>query len=210
MSRTFHSLDPSQSPTALVYDLIVCGVQPRPIALVSTNDEDGRGNLAPFSFFTAGGVNPPSLAYCPSLDGQGRPKNSLRNAEATGEFVVNMVTRAMSEPMAHAAGLRGDDVDEWGVRGLTPIPGELVRPHRVAESPIQFECRVAQVLRLGQGPHGTVYVIGEIVRIHVDAAHLHDGKPDPSRLRAIGKLGGAEYIDSAVVASVFSIPDERA
>jgi len=209
VTRSFHSLDPVQSPAALVYDLIVCGVQPRPIALVSTVDEEGRGNLAPFSFFTAGGVNPPSLAYCPSLDSQGNPKNSLRNAEATGEFVVNMVTRAMSGPMAHAAGWRSEEVDEWGVSGLTPIPSDLVRAHRVVESPIQFECRVSQVLRLGEGAYGTVYVIGEIVRIHVDSTHLSEGRVDATRIRAIGKLGGTEYIDTAIVASVFSIPDGK-
>lgn len=197
VANTFASLSPGDIPVGRLYDLLVCTVQPRPIAFVSTISSDGHVNLAPYSFFTAGGANPPSLVYCPSLTREGKPKDSLRNAEETGEFVVNMVVR----PMAASMNLTGvdypHDVDEFAIAGLTPIPSLSVSPPRVLESPVQYECKVVQVIRLGAGPSGTVYVIGEVVRLHIDSELWRDGEFDPSSFRAIGRMGGKEYVDLA-------------
>lgn len=193
----FESLSPSDLPLGRLYDLLACAVQPRPIAFVSTVDESGRPNLAPFSFFTAGGANPPSLAFCPSLTFDGDDKDSLRNAEATGEFVVSTVTGAIADAMNQTAASYPAGFDEFGISGLTPLPSVVVRPPRVAECPVHFECRTARVVRLGEGPHGTVYVIGEIVHLHVDSELWRSGAFEAASFRALGRMGGAEYVDLA-------------
>lgn len=173
----------------------MCAVQPRPIALVSTTGSDGRANLAPFSFFTAGGANPPSVVYCPVLRPDGTAKDSLANAEATGEFVVNMVTGDLAERMNVTGAEYAAEVDEFEVSGLTPLPSLVVRPLRIAESPVHLECRVAQIVRLGTGPSATVYVIGVVEMIHIDPFLWNDGAFDPSEFRGLGRLGGREYVD---------------
>jgi len=175
----------------------VCAVQPRPIAFVSTVDSLGRANLAPFSFFTAGGANPPSVVYCPVLRPDGTPKDSLANAEATGEFVVNMVTGDMAERMNITASEFAPDVDEFVVSGLTPLPSRIVRPPRIAESPVHFECRVSKVIRLGDGPSGTVYVIGVVEMMHIDIGLWKEGSFEPGDFRGLGRMGGREYVDLA-------------
>lgn len=173
----------------------MCAVQPRPIAFVSTVDESGRPNLAPFSFFTAGGANPPSVVYCPVLRPDGTAKDSLANVEATGEFVVNMVTADLADRMNVTASEFAPDVDEFEVSGLTPLTSRLVRPPRIAESQVHLECRVAQIVRLGKGPSGTVYVIGVVEMLHVDRALWKDGDFDAADFRGLGRLGGREYVD---------------
>lgn len=173
----------------------MCAVQPRPIAFVSTVDESGRPNLAPFSFFTAGGANPPSVVYCPVLRPDGTAKDSLANVEATGEFVVNMVTCDLADRMNVTASEFAPDVDEFEVSGLTPLTSRLVRPPRIAESRVHLECRVAQIVRLGKGPSGTVYVIGVVEMLHVDRALWKDGDFVAADFRGLGRLGGREYVD---------------
>jgi flavin reductase (DIM6/NTAB) family NADH-FMN oxidoreductase RutF len=189
------SLRPDELTSSQLYDLLVEAVQPRPIALVSTVSKEGVPNLAPFSFFMLGGNNPPSLAYSPTVGPEGREKNSVTNVEETGEFVVNAVTRAMEEGMNASAFGYPPGFDEWTVAAFTPVDSELVRPKRVAESPVQLECKLFQIVKHGTAWGAARYVIGEIVRIHVAETLLEPGARRLKPLRLIGRLGGREYID---------------
>lgn len=176
------------------YRLLTSLIAPRPIALVSTLDADGRGNLAPFSFFMMGGGNPPSLAFSPLHDRARGAKDTLRNIEATGEFVVNVVTRAMAVKVNQASFDYSPDVDEFGVAGFIREPSLVVRAPRVAESPAALECRLFQVVRHGDGAQAANYVIGEIVhvRVHDDALRA-DGLFDTAGQGLCARLGRSEW-----------------
>jgi flavin reductase (DIM6/NTAB) family NADH-FMN oxidoreductase RutF len=191
------SFGPEDLTTAQLYDLLVEAVQPRPIALVSTISSQGAHNLAPFSFFMAGGTSPPSLAFSPTLGPEGYEKDSLTNVEETGEFVVNVVSREMAEAMNRAAYSFPNSVSEWAASGLTQLDAEIVRPKRVAESVVQFECRVFEIVRHGEDFGSARYVIGEIVRLHVADGHWDAEKGRMAALRLLGRLGGREYVDLA-------------
>jgi len=188
-------VDPAQTTRADVYRLVIRCIVPRPIAWVSTHDAGGIANLAPFSFFTGVASAPPSLLFCPGRRGEaGDKKDTLRNVEETGEFVVNLVTEELAERMNETATDYPPDVDEFAVAGLTPARSLLVGPPRVAESPVSFECRRLDVFQVGKGgAGGAAIVVGEIVMIHVDDRVLRDGKVDPERLRPVARLGGMEY-----------------
>ena len=158
------------------YRLLTSIIAPRPIAFVSTVDVAGVCNLAPFSFFMMGGGNPPSLAFSPLTGRAVAAKDTLRNIEATGEFVVNVVTRAMADAVNATSFDFPPDVDEFDIARLTKEPAHLVRPPRVAESPAVLECRLFQVVRHGDGALAANYVIGEIVHVRVaDGALSADG-----------------------------------
>lgn len=172
-------------------------IAPRPIALVSTQCPEGHANLAPFSYFMPGGTHPPSLAFSPTLNMQGQPKDTLSNIRETGEFVVNVVTRPMAEGMNQAARGVARHIDEWPLSGFTPLPSELVVPHRIAESPIQFECRLFKIVGHGDGPGSAVYVIGEIVAVHVASALWGESGLVDASIKPIGRMGGKHYIDLA-------------
>lgn len=174
-------------PPAEAYSLLTSIVQPRPIAFVSTISADGVLNLAPFSFFMAGGSNPPSVCYSPVLNGGGLEKDSLRNVRETREFVVNTVDRTMAEGMNAASAPLAPHESEWDVAGFTPLASELVRPPRVAESHAQLECRLFDVVAHGEGPTAARYVIGEVVRLHLRV----------DVFETIARMGGSEYFDTA-------------
>lgn len=150
----------------------------------------GEPNLAPFSFFMVGGIDPPSLAFCPILGKDGRKKTSLVNIEETQEFVVNLVTRPMAERMNTTSVDYPDGYEKWGLSGLTPVPSSYVKPARVTESAVQFECRLFQVVSHG----ASHYVIGEVIVAHIDEELLtEDGSLRP--FEPIARLGGAQYLD---------------
>lgn len=153
-------------------------------------------NLAPFSFFMAGGANPPSVAFSPVLDGQGREKDTLRNVLATGEFVVNVVHREMAERMNATSWSFPPEASEWEASGLTPLASDLVHPARVAESFVQMECRLHQIVEHGDGPSAARYVIGEVACFHVASDLLSEGRKVPD-LGLIARLGGPDYLDGA-------------
>ena len=134
-------------------------IVPRPVALVSTIDRNGVANLAPFSFFSGVGSNPPTVLFCPALRARATPsaqhdmrKDTLRNVEETGEFVINVVSEAMADAANEAAADVPPEVDEFQLAGLTPVASEVVRPPRVAESPAQMECKLLQVIYTGHAP----------------------------------------------------------
>lgn len=177
------------------YTLLTETIAPRPIAFVSTVSKEGVANLAPFSFFIVGGANPPSLAFSPVVNGTGGEKDSLRNVRDTGEFVVNLVHREMAEGMNQASASLPPHHSEWDVCNFATLPSERIRPARVAESRVQFECRLFQIVEHGDGPGAARYVIGEVVMVHVAAALIKEGKVDAMAVESIARLGGPHYID---------------
>ena len=169
-------------------------IAPRPIAFVSSMSANGVGNLAPFSFFAMGGGNPQSVAFCPVADREGNPKDTLRNVTETGEFVINVVTRAMAEQVNAASAPYPFDVDEFDVTEFTRVASTVVRPPRVAESPAQMECKVFQIVPHGAGPQHATWVIGEVLVLHVDDAILgDDGLPDTLKVNPAARMGRQEW-----------------
>ncbi len=188
-------IDLKSAGAARAYDLMSNLIVPRPIAFVSTISASGHANLAPFSYFMIGGPNPPSLAFCPTLGGGGTPKDTLRNLEETGEFVVNLVTRSMADGMNQTSAPYPHEFDEWEVSGFTQAASSHVRPARVAESPLSCECRVFQIVSHGEGAGASRHVIGEILAMHVDENLLRGD--EIGRIEPIARLGGPDYIDLA-------------
>jgi flavin reductase (DIM6/NTAB) family NADH-FMN oxidoreductase RutF len=186
--------DPAEHPSAETYKLMVGAIVPRPIAFVSSIDANGIRNLAPFSFFTACSANPPVVCFSPMVRPGPAPfKDTLRNIQATGEFVVNIVSEEFAEKMNATAAEVAPEVDEFEISGLTPLVSDLVRPPRVAESHVQMECRLHQLITISEKPQGGYLVLGEVLRFHIDEAVMDGNKIDPDRLRAIGRMGGPTY-----------------
>ncbi|MGB7862242.1 MAG: flavin reductase family protein, partial [Candidatus Sulfotelmatobacter sp.] len=165
---------------------------PRPIAWVSTISPSGQHNLAPFSFFNVVCVDPPLLAFAPGLRqpkqpeaGRGEAKDTLRNIRETREFVVNIVTYELREAMNLTSGEYEASVNEFELAKLTPEPSKIVRPPRVAESPVSFECKLHQILDFSPAPTSGSLVIGKIVSIHMNDAHIKDGRLDRNSLDLI-------------------------
>ena len=165
---------------------------PRPIAWVSTVDTAGIRNLAPFSFFMGVCGDPPTIAFS-SGPRDGARKDTVRNVEVSGEFVVNVVDDAHAEAMNASSGEYAPDVDEFAIAGLASAPGVRVKAPRVATAPISLECRLSQIVRVGHGPHSVVF--GEIVYMHVrgDLYDATTGRIDVAALRPVGRLAGHMY-----------------
>ena len=177
-----------------VYQVLTRVVTPRPIAWVTTIDQAGRVNLAPFSFYNVFGTNPPVVVFSPTLRRNGSKKDTLRNVEATGEFVVNAAVESLAEQVNLSSKEVQPEESEVELTGLSTRPSEFVGPPRLAESPVALECKLLQVIEVGQGPGAANLVIGEVVSIHLDDAIFDaDGRVDPAKLRTIGRLGGDEY-----------------
>ncbi len=189
---------PSEHSVTEVYKLMVGLIVPRPVALVSTIDLQGVPNVAPFSFFAGVGANPPTVLFCPSLRGGERHaddrKDTLRNVEQTGEFVINVVSDAIANESNLTAAEVGPEVDEFKIAGLTAIPSDVVMPPRVAESPAQMECKLLQVIFTGQSAGSGVVVLGEIVRFHVRRDLESNFKIDPAGLDAVGRMAGNTWV----------------
>jgi flavin reductase (DIM6/NTAB) family NADH-FMN oxidoreductase RutF len=174
------------------YKILASTVTPRPIAWVTTRSEDGVVNAAPYSFFNALGHEPPTLALG-LLAGKGRFKDTATNILATGEFVVNLVSEKNAEAMNVTCIDAPPDIDELELAGLTPALSHAVRPPRIAQSPVSFECRV--LTSLVTGPHQTI-VIGRILRAHIDDAVVQDKARcyiDTQALRLIGRMHGSGW-----------------
>lgn len=180
---------------SFVYDLTSRLIVPRPIAFISTVSPDGVPNLAPFSFFMLGGVNPPSLAFCPVRDKDGNKKTTLVNVEQTREFTVNLVTRQMAEGMNQTGVDYPEAPSKWGLSGFIHEVSQEVRPDRVSQSPVQFECRVHDCIEHGTGPGASTYVVGEILVAHVDEGLFDPASNEWTQFLPIARLGGSEYID---------------
>lgn len=184
-------LDPHTLPQQSVYKLLIGCVVPRPIAWVSTIDAAGVPNVAPFSFFMGVCNDPPTIAFA-SGRREGSKKDTVRNVEYTGDFVVNIVDDALAETMNLTSGEYPPEVDEFALTGLTPGVGIKVQAPRVVEAPISMECRVVQIIPVGRGPHSLV--LGEIVYFHIrDNLYDANGRIDMQALRPLGRLAGNMY-----------------
>ncbi len=191
-------LDPAAVSQGAFYQFMINVIVPRPIAFISSLDPQGRRNAAPFSFFCGLTSRPPLLGVSIQLR-EGRPKDTLRNIRDIGEFVVNVVDEDLAARMVQTSGEWPEDVDEIELAGLATAASERVKPPRLADSPVNLECRLHREVDLGS----TVFVIGEILCAQVREQVMVDGRVDPSRLRPIGRLGGDGY---CYVREIFHMP----
>jgi flavin reductase (DIM6/NTAB) family NADH-FMN oxidoreductase RutF len=185
-------VDPQSAKHQDIYKLMIGSIVPRPIALVSSVSHDGILNLAPFSFFTGISSKPPLVCFCPGPRSERGPrKDTLVNISRTKEFVVNIVSEEIAEAMNLTSGEYPPETDEFSVAGLTPVSSDLVKPPRVAESPVSMECRLRLAIEFSEEPGGGNLVVGEIQRFHVDERIVSENlRIDPDKLRAIGRMGG--------------------
>lgn len=189
-------IDVGSADVLAVYRALIGVVTPRPIAWVTTVDGEGRVNLAPFSFFNAFGANPPVVVFSPLLRRDRSKKDTLQNLNAVNEFVLNAAVEELAEKVNATSRELPPGHSEADYAGLTSSP----RPRsalRMAESPVHLECRVRQVLPIGDGPLAANLVIGEVLLIHIADSVLDDrGSVDPRKLRTIARLGGDYYCRS--------------
>ncbi len=192
-----HSIIPSELSTNEVYQWMIGAITPRPIAFVSTLSVEGIPNLAPFSYFNALSSKPAIVAFSVSQkDSVTYPfKDTLLNAKATGEVVINVVTYNMVRQMAVASIAYPPEVNEFEKAGFTAIPSDLVRPFRVKESPIQMEGKVRQIIALGNEAGSGNLVMVELVKMHIEEEVLDEkGRISPQKLDIMGRLGRAYYV----------------
>ena len=189
------TIDPAQIPTKDLHQYILAAVAPRPIAFASTMSTDGVPNLAPYSFFNAFSSNPPILIFSSNRRvSNNTTKDTLKNVEDTGEVVINVVPHAIVRQMALASIEYGPEVDEFVKCGLTPLPSDLVKPFRVAESPVNMECKVENILPLGEGGGAGNLIICRIVRMHISESILNEkGRIDPNKIDLMGRMGRFYY-----------------
>jgi flavin reductase (DIM6/NTAB) family NADH-FMN oxidoreductase RutF len=187
-------LDFAALSTRNAYQWMTSTILPRPIAWVSTISPDGKTNLAPFSFFQGITANPPTLMFVPVNNRDGAKKDTVRNIEAVPEFVVNLVPRAVAAVMNDTAALLPYGESEFSKFGVASAPSLKVRPPRVADSPVAFECVLDRIVLIGEGALAANVVFGRIL-----AAHIRDdvigpgGLPDSAKLDLVGRLGGEDY-----------------
>ena len=206
--------EPGTTDHGLRYNPLKACVVPRPIGWITTISEGGGINLAPFSFFNLLSYDPPFVMFSAGVhEADGGKKDTVVNVEATGEFVYSMATLAQKDQMNETGRIVARGVDEMAAVGLEPLPSRLVRPPRVKGSPVHFECRLHQVVRLpGQTPSAEHHVvIGQVVAVHIDDAVLTaDGRVDVLKITPIARLG---YQDYAAVEAVFQMakrtPEDR-
>jgi flavin reductase (DIM6/NTAB) family NADH-FMN oxidoreductase RutF len=192
--ETMLSFNPAEEAQTDIYKLMIGGIVPRPIAFVSSIDEQGILNLAPFSFFAGVCSKPPTVLFCPGIRAAtAARKDTLKNVLATREFVVNIVSEEIAEQMNKTSADVGPEVDEFELSGLTPLPSLVVRPPRVAESPFQMECSLREVVTISDQPGGGSIVIGEVVRFHLREDLFDNFRVDAEGLRAVGRMGGPSY-----------------
>jgi flavin reductase (DIM6/NTAB) family NADH-FMN oxidoreductase RutF len=195
MSDDIYFYEPAKGH-GLAHDPFNSIVGPRPIGWISSQNESGGLNLAPYSFFNAFNYFPPIIGFA-SI---GR-KDSLRNIEATGEFVWNLVTRKLAEAMNQSCASVPPEVDEFVLAGLTPATSRCVKPPRVKESPVSFECRLTQILQLQTAAGNTVetwLVLGEVVGVHIARSLLKEGIYETAAAEPILRGGGpADYFEIA-------------
>ncbi|MHC4223358.1 MAG: flavin reductase [Planctomycetota bacterium] len=196
-------IDPNDRNAVELYRLMISVIVPRPIAWVSTRGPDGALNAAPFSYFQALSSKPPTVMVSIGRKRGGESKDTLRNIEETGEFVVNIVSEESGERMVRTSEAYDYGVSEFEKVGLEAAPSEIVKPPRIAESAVSMECRLDRVLEVGTSG----VVLGQVVLFHLrDDVLGEDGNVDPARLRPLGRLGGSNY---APLREVLSITTDR-
>jgi flavin reductase (DIM6/NTAB) family NADH-FMN oxidoreductase RutF len=176
------------------HKLLLGGVGPRPIALVSTLTADGKNNLSPFSFFNAFGVNPPMIAFSPARRGKDASlKDTYNNLIATKECVVQSVTFSMVEQINLASTEYPTEIDEFIKSGLTPVESDVVKPKRVKESPFHMECKLIEMKSYGESGGSANIAICEVLKIHVAEDIFTNGIIDPQKIDLVGRMSGNYY-----------------
>jgi flavin reductase (DIM6/NTAB) family NADH-FMN oxidoreductase RutF len=189
------SIDPKDVSSSKLQGYLQSAVGPRPIAFASTVDENGVPNLSPFSFFNIFSSNPPILIFSPARRVRDNTiKHTLINAEATREVVINVVNFDIVQQTSLSSSEYPEGVNEFEKAGFTAIPSEMVKPYRVEQSPVQFECRVNEIISLGtQGGAGNL-VICEILKMHISESVLDEnGNIDPVKIDLVSRMGGNWY-----------------
>ncbi|MCK6692919.1 MAG: flavin reductase family protein [Thermoanaerobaculia bacterium] len=189
------TIDPTQISTKDLHQYILGAVAPRPIAFASTLSADGVPNLAPYSFFNAFSSNPPILIFSSNRRvSNNTTKDTLKNVEDTGEVVINVVSHPIVRQMALCSVEYDASVNEFEKAGFTPLPSERVKPFRVAESPVQMECKVEQILPLGEKGGAGNLIICRIVLMHIDERVLSEtGRIDPHKIDLVARMGRFFY-----------------
>ena len=189
------TIDPKTEKTSIVHKYILGAVAPRPIAFASTLDNDGNLNLSPFSFFNAFSANPPILIFSPARRVRGNTiKHTLENVTQNNEVVISIVTSKMAQQVSLSSCDFEKGVNEFEKAGFTPVKSEIIKPFCVKESPVNFECKVNQIISLGEEGGAGNLVICEVVKMHIDETILDaDNIIDPLKLQALSRLGGNWY-----------------
>lgn len=189
------SIDPKEMATPKLHGYLQSSVGPRPIALASTLDGEGRPNLSPFSFFNLFSTNPPILIFSPSRRVRDNTvKHTLLNAEDNREVVINVVNHAMVEQTSLSSTEYAAGVNEFEKAGFTMLPSDIVKPYRVKEAPVQFECRVNEIIALGDGGGAGNLVLCEVLKMHIDESILDEnGTIDQYKIDLVSRLGGNWY-----------------
>ena len=190
--------DTARRDHGMTQDPLTALIVPRPIGWISTLDGHGRVNLAPYSFYNAVSASPPMVYFSTTgTYGDNPIKHSRRNAEETGEFVVNMVSAVLAKQMNITTSMVDYGVDEMKLAGLTPAPSRYVKPPRVAESPIALECKYWKTIEMpieeGRATHQATVVFGRVVGIHVDDSIVKNGRIDTLAFKPVARLGYSEY-----------------
>lgn len=200
------TLDPKELPIPKLHGYLLGAIGPRPIAFASTVDENGVNNLSPFSFFNVFSAAPPVLIFSPARNGRtNTTKDTYNNVKKVPEVVINIVNYDILHQMSLSSSPFASDVDEFVKAGLTPVPSDTIKPMRVLEAPVQFECKVLEVRELGdQGGAGNL-VICEVTKIHIHEEILaEDGTIDQKKINLVARMGGNWYCH-ANEASMFEI-----
>ena len=189
------SIDPKEIPTAKLHGYLLGAVAPRPIAFASTIDADGNPNLSPFSFFNVFGANPPIMIFSPARRVRGNTtKHTLENAIATKEVVINVVNYAIVQQMSLSSSEYAKGVNEFEKAGFTMLPSDKIKPFRVAESPVQFECKVNEVIFTGDEGGAGNLIVCEVVKVHVSENILDkNGAIDQHKIDLVARAGGSYY-----------------
>nr|WP_299339446.1 flavin reductase family protein [Allomuricauda sp.] len=201
------TIDPASIPQPDLHSILLTAVAPRPICFASTVDAEGNVNLSPFSYFNVFSSNPPVLIFSPARSGRDNThKHSYLNVKEVPEVVINIVNHPIVEQMSLASTAYERGVNEFQKSGLTEVPSEKVRPPRVGEAPVCFECTVQQTIELAEEPGAGNLIIAKVELIHINENYLDDqGSLDTQKLDLVGRMGGSWYIRAAGDA-LFEIP----
>ena len=189
------SINPQEIPTGKLHSYLLGAIAPRPIAFASTVDEEGNPNLSPFSFFNVFGANPPVLIFSPARSVRNNTtKHTLDNSELTKEVVINVVNYDIVQQMSLSSTVYPKGVNEFEKSGLTMLKSDVVKPFRVAESPVQFECKVTDIIYTGNEGGAGNLIVCEVVRMHINEAVLaEDGSIDQYKIDLVARAGGSYY-----------------
>lgn len=200
------TLDPKKLPQPELHNILLTAVAPRPICFASTIDKDGNVNLSPFSYFNVFSSNPPVLVFSPARSGRDNSlKHSHQNVKEIAEVVINIVNYNMVEQMSLSSTAYDKGVNEFVKAGFTEVPSSVVKPPRVGEAPVSFECEVTEVIELANTPGAGNLVLCKVLQIHINEDYFTGNELDTKKLDLIGRMGGSWYTRSNG-ASLFEIP----